>query len=109
MMDMIKKIKLFLSVKKLPAFFSLILLMVISAFLEIIGIGMIPIFISVVLDYDLLNNYLTQLNISSLNFILLKTLFWIKKLQERSLKYIDLFLFLVDKASRFLPKTHRNI
>ena len=85
MMDMIKKIKLFLSVKKLPAFFSLILLMVISAFLEIIGIGMIPIFISVVLDYDLLNNYLTQLNISSLNFI-------IKINQEDLLIYMSIFV-----------------
>ena len=39
--------------------------------------------------------------ISSLNFILLKTLFWIKKLQERSLKYIDLFLFLVYLINTF--------
>ena len=62
--------------------------MAISAFLEIIGIGMIPIFVSVVLDFDLLNNYLTKLNISPLNFI-------IKINQEDLLIYMSIFVLLL--------------
>ena len=69
MFRIIKKLNVFLSVKQRSAFYGLIFLMVFSAFLEIIGIGMIPIFISAVLDFELLNNYLVKLNISSLNFI----------------------------------------
>jgi len=88
MLDIIKKLNFFLSRKQKPAFFSLILLMVISALLEIIGIGVIPIFISVVLDYDLLNNYLTKLNISSLNFI-------VRINQENLLIYMSIFVLLL--------------
>ena len=69
MFRIIKKLNVFLSVKQRSAFYGLIFLMVFSAFLEIIGIGMIPIFISAVLDFELLNNYLVKLNKSSLNFI----------------------------------------
>ena len=43
--------------------------MSISALLEIIGIGMIPVFVSVVLDYELLNGYLIKLNLPKLDFI----------------------------------------
>lgn len=88
MLDIIKKLNFFLTGKQKPAFFSLILLMAISAFLEIIGIGMIPIFVSVVLDFDLLNNYLTKLNISPLNFI-------IKINQEDLLIYMSIFVLLL--------------
>ena len=88
MLNIIKKLNFFLTGKQKPAFFSLILLMAISAFLEIIGIGMIPIFVAVVLDFDLLNNYLTELNISSLNFI-------IKINQEDLLIYMSIFVLLL--------------
>jgi ATP-binding cassette, subfamily B, bacterial PglK len=100
MLNIIKQLNFFLSGKQKPAFFSLILLMVISAFLEIIGIGMIPIFVSAVLDFDLLNNYLTELSISSLDFI-------VKINQEDLLIYMSIFLvFLFLFKNLFLMFVH---
>ena len=69
MFKSIIKLKDFLTVKQIFAFYGLIILMVISALLEIIGLGTIPIFISAVLDFELLQSYLVKLNISSLDFI----------------------------------------
>jgi len=69
MFKSIIKLKDFLTVKQIFAFYGLIVLMVISALLEIIGLGTIPIFISAVLDFELLQSYLVKLNIYSLDFI----------------------------------------
>ena len=69
MFKSIIKLKDFLTVKQIFAFYGLIILMVISALLEIIGLGTIPIFISAVLDFELLQSYLVKLNIYSLDFI----------------------------------------
>ncbi len=69
MFEIITKLKFFLSIKQRVGFLLLILLMSTSALLEIVGIGSIPIFVSAVLDYELLNNYLLKLDIKSLDFI----------------------------------------
>jgi ABC-type multidrug transport system fused ATPase/permease subunit len=68
-MNFLNKINTFLPFKQRISFFFLVILMAISAVLEIIGIGTIPIFVSAVLDYELLNRYLNKLNISKLDFI----------------------------------------
>ena len=68
-MNFLNKINTFLPFKQRISFFFLVILMAISAILEIIGIGTIPIFVSAVLDYELLNRYLNKLNISELDFI----------------------------------------
>jgi ATP-binding cassette, subfamily B, bacterial PglK len=69
MFEIFRKLKFFLSFKQRIAFLFLIILMSSSALLEIVGIGSIPIFVSAVLDYELLNSYLIKLDIKSLNFI----------------------------------------
>ena len=97
MFRIIKKLNVFLSVKQRSAFYGLIFLMVFSAFLEIIGIGMIPIFISAVLDFELLNNYLVKLNISSLNFI--TQINQDDLLLYMSIIVLSLFLFMVSISS----------
>ena len=69
MSETLKKINIFLSKRQKQSFLILVLLMVISAFLEIIGIGSIPIFVSVVLDYEMFNNYLVKFNLTNLEFL----------------------------------------
>ena len=66
---MINNFFIFLSKKQSYYFFILSIALAFSAVLEIIGIGLIPIFVSVVIDYELLNNYLIKLNLPNLNFI----------------------------------------
>ena len=56
MFETYKKLKIFLSLKQRWFFCILVFLMAISALLEIVGIGSIPLFVSVVLDYELLKN-----------------------------------------------------
>ena len=69
MINILNKLNIFLSKRQKQSLFILVFLMVISALLEIVGIGLIPIFVSVVLDYELLNSYLIKLNLPELDFI----------------------------------------
>lgn len=69
MFETYKKLKIFLSLRQRWFFCILVFLMAISALLEIVGIGSIPLFVSVVLDYELLKEYLTKLNFQSLEFV----------------------------------------
>ncbi len=63
-------LKIFLSKKQSYAFLVLVVLMASSAFFEILGIGSIPIFVAVVLDYEFLRSSIDKYELSSLNFVL---------------------------------------
>ena len=60
MINIFNKFNIFLSKRQKQGFFILTILMSISALLEIIGIGMIPVFVSVVLDYEIFSNYIIK-------------------------------------------------
>ena len=85
MINIFKKLNIFLSYRQKQGFFILIVLMSISALLEIIGIGIVPIFISAALDYEILNKFLIKLDMQFLNFIT-------KINQEDLLIYISIFV-----------------
>ncbi len=85
MKDTLRKFNIFLSLRQKQGFFILTILMSISALLEIIGIGMIPVFVSVVLDYEIFNNYVIKLNLTNFDFLLYMS-------QEELLIFMSIFI-----------------
>ncbi len=85
MKDTLRKFNIFLSFRQKQGFFILTVLMSISALLEIIGIGMIPVFVSVVLDYEIFNNYVIKLNLTNFDFLLYMS-------QEELLIFMSIFI-----------------
>ena len=81
----LKNIKIYLSYKQRLALFGLLFLMIISALLEIVGIGIVPLFVAALLDYELVNQYLNKLNLSYLDFLKEIT-------QEQLLIYMTIFI-----------------
>ena len=69
-MNIKDKSQIFLSKKQIYAFVGLVVLMTCSAFLEILGIGSIPIFVAAVLDYEFLKASIDKYQLTRLNFIL---------------------------------------
>ena len=65
----LKNLKIFLSRKQFYIFILLFFLSSLSALLEILGVGIVPIFIAAVLDYEMLSEYTQKLNITFLNKI----------------------------------------
>ena len=94
MFETYKKLKIFLSLRQRWFFCILVFLMAISALLEIVGIGSIPLFVSVVLDYELLKEYLTKLNFHSLEFVT-------SMKQEDLLFFMYIQKFILDVGSLF--------
>ncbi len=85
MFKLIQNLKIFLTKKQRVGLIILFFLSSLSALLEIIGVGIIPVFISAVLDYEVLNNYLTKINISYFNNL-------IELPQKVLLNYMTLFI-----------------
>ena len=78
-------LKIYLTRFQRLALFGLIFLMTISALLEIIGIGIVPIFVAALLDYELLNQYLSKFNFEFLDLV--------KELNQKQLLfYMTIFI-----------------
>ena len=69
MSSILKNLKIFLSRKQFYIFILLFFLSSLSALLEILGVGIVPVFIAAVLDYEMLSEYTQKLNITFLNNI----------------------------------------
>ena len=91
---MFKNLKIFLSSNQIIALVILFILLSFSALLEILGVGIIPVFISAVLDHELLNIYLTKINITSLNFL-------IEIPQDKLLTYMTIFIIILYVFKNF--------
>ena len=69
-MNIYNNLKVFLTQKQRYFFSVLVVLMAASAFLEILGIGSIPIFVAAVLDYEFLRSSIDKYQLTSLSFVL---------------------------------------
>ena len=69
-MNIYNNLKVFLTQKQRYFFSILVVLMAASAFLEILGIGSIPIFVAAVLDYEFLKSSIDKYQLTSLSFVL---------------------------------------
>ena len=67
MTDIFEKLKIFLSKKQKIAFFILIFLMAISALLEIIGISLVPLIVTAIVDLDLFKEILKKISFIKFN------------------------------------------
>ena len=85
MSNLSNNIKIYLTYKQRLALFGLVFLMTVSALLEIIGIGIVPLFVAALLDFQLINDYVNKIDI--------KFLYFLKELsQEELLTYMTIFI-----------------
>ena len=93
MTDTFKKLNIFLSKRQKKNFFILILLMAISALLEIVGISLVPLIVTAIVDLDLFKDIIKKIRFVELD---------VDKISQEKVLYIMtagiIFIFLFKNA-----------